>query len=471
MPASSSTEKGTGMKREGFPEVEAAFQRMVNDNGDPRAFLSALLEGRSESAEAALTESLTRKLLKPPTEDAVVQPMATGAAPHDLPFVNSITILTQRGFSAAGSAILPDWSIRDVGQELDFVAECRLPEDLTPVQILNLLLLRHLRPSKDVAAVATIRNEGLYLLEWIAFNRAIGLADIFVYTNDNVDGSDELLQVLAHLGIIRLLRNSIASGTDPQRKAYQHAIHLLHELRAYKWVIFIDADEFLVLDQRYDHNIGNFLAHVETTFSGIQPGAVLFPWDWRLSDLSFKKTDGLLFERYQHSVRHNSIKALTRLKAALGMWGVHVPALAEGDFCVDSGLLPVTDEVIFGLEPKSDAGGAIAHFWGKSFEEFAIKKMTGDGLLLADLFLRQFSDYFQWTSDLNPQNCHPFPSALVERAYKALNELRAFQAVSAAMAHIDTKLAALWEQLERDMSLRSTYDEMRSKFRPMMNPL
>ncbi len=91
-----------------------------------------------------------------------------------------------------------------------------------------------------------MRNEGIYLVEWIAHCRAIGFERIFLYTNDNTDGSSGLLQLLHRQGVIRLIENRFVPGLHPQIKAFEHSLHFLHELRDYEWVAYLDADEFLI---------------------------------------------------------------------------------------------------------------------------------------------------------------------------------------------------------------------------------
>ena len=62
-------------------------------------------------------------------------------------------------------------------------------------------------PRKRAAVVTSIRNEGVALLEWVAHYRVLGFDTIFIYTNDNTDGSIALLERLAEHGIIRLRWN------------------------------------------------------------------------------------------------------------------------------------------------------------------------------------------------------------------------------------------------------------------------
>ncbi|MGA2538830.1 MAG: glycosyltransferase family 2 protein, partial [Terracidiphilus sp.] len=340
--------------------------------------------------------------------------------------------------------------------------------NLTAIQIVNLLLLRRILPTKSVAVVATMRDEGPSLLEWIAFNRAIGLADIFVYSNDNADGSDELLEVLALAGVIKLIKSAIGPGTNPQRKAYQHAVHLLRELRTYRWVFFLDADEFLTPDERYDYRLDSLIARVEGTFQESLPGAVVFPWEWRFNSLKFEKTDGLLFERYPHSTSHFQVKSMTHLSAAFGMCEVHIPTLEKGSILVDSALSPVDADFTWSRNPKSPAGGTISHFWGKSFEEFAVKKRRGELLSLGnDSFSRKFKEYFEWTTNPTPENFHPAPQILLQRLQSSLGQLRAIPGVNPASDRIEAMYNELCRKIEAENNLRGLFNQLRLSFQPM----
>ncbi|MFN4129742.1 MAG: glycosyltransferase family 2 protein, partial [Paracoccaceae bacterium] len=46
------------------------------------------------------------------------------------------------------------------------------------------------------AIVTTMKNEGPFILEWIAYHRAIGVDDFLIYTNDCTDGTDTMLDLL-----------------------------------------------------------------------------------------------------------------------------------------------------------------------------------------------------------------------------------------------------------------------------------
>ncbi|KAA0122475.1 glycosyltransferase family 2 protein [Methylobacterium sp. P1-11] len=95
-----------------------------------------------------------------------------------------------------------------------------------------------------ILLVATMRNEGPYIPEWLTYHRAIGFTDIVICTNDCVDGSPALLDRLQTLGLLTHLPHTVAPGDKPQLAAYAHA-ETLPILTEADWVMVLDADEFL----------------------------------------------------------------------------------------------------------------------------------------------------------------------------------------------------------------------------------
>ncbi len=52
----------------------------------------------------------------------------------------------------------------------------------------------------SIAVAACMRNEGIFILEWLAHYTALGFDEIIVVTNDCVDHSDLLLKRLEEMG-------------------------------------------------------------------------------------------------------------------------------------------------------------------------------------------------------------------------------------------------------------------------------
>lgn len=105
-------------------------------------------------------------------------------------------------------------------------------------------LKRHASPHGQVTAVSMMKDEGPYVIEWVAHHLAIGFSDLVVYTNDCSDGTDDMLIRLEELGLAHHRRNVIPEGLRPQPSALNHAQEEPVVCQS-DWVMVFDADEFL----------------------------------------------------------------------------------------------------------------------------------------------------------------------------------------------------------------------------------
>ncbi len=102
-----------------------------------------------------------------------------------------------------------------------------------------------LGPTQPRAAlICCMRNEGMFVVEWVAHHRAAGFDPITVYTNNCTDGSDRLLARLQDLGVLRHVDHQPPQGTSPQLNATRLAL-ADPLIRSAEWLLHIDADEFL----------------------------------------------------------------------------------------------------------------------------------------------------------------------------------------------------------------------------------
>lgn len=108
-----------------------------------------------------------------------------------------------------------------------------------------------------ITAVTCVKNEGPFLLEWIAFNRLIGVTDFLFYSNDCSDGTDRLLDALARRGMVHHLPNP-AQGRNYQMEALKDAAHQ-GVVQGADWVWIADVDEFLNIHCA-DHTIPALIA-------------------------------------------------------------------------------------------------------------------------------------------------------------------------------------------------------------------
>jgi hypothetical protein len=123
-----------------------------------------------------------------------------------------------------------------------------------------------------ITAVLTVRNEGAFLLEWLAHHRACGVTDFLVFSNDCDDGTDAMLDRLQAMGWLTHLPNPGPHEEGPQwaalKRADKHAL-----VRKADWLLPLDVDEFLNIHVG-DRTVAALLAAL--------PQATAIPLTWRL---------------------------------------------------------------------------------------------------------------------------------------------------------------------------------------------
>ncbi len=197
-----------------------------------------------------------------------------------------------------------------------------LPTDSRGVVPLGLALHSLARcqtlPRQMACVVATVRNEGPYLMDWISYHLSIGFAHVFLYANENQDGSDELLGLLAKHGVITLVRNERSAEIGPQLKGYAHALTMLPQTLDFRWTALLDLDEYLCFDTRLFNDVTDYIGLQECQ----RVDAIALSWTMhvglpgdRWSDLATP----VRFTRRQREIHYN-VKSLARTRK---FWSSH----------------------------------------------------------------------------------------------------------------------------------------------------
>lgn len=92
--------------------------------------------------------------------------------------------------------------------------------------------------------VGCMKNEAPYIVEWIAYHRAIGVDNFLIYTNGCEDGTSEILDRLQDMGVVQHRNNDNWEGKSPQQHALDNALKE-PVVRNADWLIHIDVDEFI----------------------------------------------------------------------------------------------------------------------------------------------------------------------------------------------------------------------------------
>jgi hypothetical protein len=120
--------------------------------------------------------------------------------------------------------------------------------------------------------VGCMKNEAPYIIEWIAYHRAMGVDNFLIYTNGCTDGTDEVLGRLQDMGIVQHRNNDNWKGNSPQQYALNQALNE-PVIKNAEWIIHNDVDEFM--------NVRTGNGTLDDLFAAV-PDATNIAMTWRL---------------------------------------------------------------------------------------------------------------------------------------------------------------------------------------------
>ncbi|SEO59230.1 Glycosyl transferase family 2 [Salinihabitans flavidus] len=177
-----------------------------------------------------------------------------------------------------------------------------------------------------ILAVTTVRDEGPYLLEWIAHHMGAGVTDFLIYSNDCSDGTAQMLDTLHDAGVICHQPQQRETGKSVQWQALNAAWkHPMRKTADWAWVA--DVDEFLNIHTS-GHDIPALLAALP---DGVD--AVAVPWRLYGHNGVVEIADAPVTEQFTRAIPADAqfpiaatlFKSLVRLDGPFNQFGVHRP--------------------------------------------------------------------------------------------------------------------------------------------------
>jgi len=108
-----------------------------------------------------------------------------------------------------------------------------------------------------VCIVAILKDEERFLDEWIIYHKMLGVDHFFLYDDDPSFPLEEFTKPYRQFvtAINWRPQDALYTGRSRQTRAYTHAVE--HYALSFDWVLFLDADEFVVL--RRHETVKDFL--------------------------------------------------------------------------------------------------------------------------------------------------------------------------------------------------------------------
>lgn len=177
-----------------------------------------------------------------------------------------------------------------------------------------------------ILSVTSVRNEGPYLLEWIAHHKAAGITDFVIYSNDCDDGTDKMLNTLHQAGIVTHIPHEREGKKSIQWQAFKAAWKLPIR-KEVDWILVSDVDEFLNIHVE-GHDIPTLISKVPEKTDGI-----IIPWRLYGHAGVVGIEDAPVTEQFTRAISSETnypvaagmFKTLFRTKGPFNQLGVHRP--------------------------------------------------------------------------------------------------------------------------------------------------
>ncbi len=243
--------------------------------------------------------------------------------------------------------------------------------------------------SQTITIFTTMKNEGPYMLEWVAFHRSLGIDHFVIFTNDCEDGTDEMARRLQDLGLATHVSNEVKEGGNPQHQMLRRA-RRQPKVKESDWLLCLDVDEFWNI-RCGDNSFGSLISQVEHR-AGQPVDAISFAWKLfgSAGNISFEDrpvTEAFVMADMEfpyHSSRAFGLKTLFRNNGKFTRFGPHRPkgieAGKEDDIAwsdASGNLFPAAKVGWRAWRNFDHSFGRIHHYSVRSMDGFLIKRDRG----------------------------------------------------------------------------------------------
>lgn len=166
-----------------------------------------------------------------------------------------------------------------------------------------------------LSACAVVKNEGLYIKNWLDFHIKLGFEHFYIYNNGSTDQTTEILQPYIQKGLVTLTNWPERPG---QITAYLHCCNTYKNEST--WIGFFDIDEYL--EQLSNVSLKDFL-NKYPNIPGLGIHWAIFGSGGKMTYEAKPDYDRLVHRGVKHIERNKHIKCIVNPRKVLDVLGPH----------------------------------------------------------------------------------------------------------------------------------------------------
>lgn len=259
-------------------------------------------------------------------------------------------------------------------------------------------------PKYELVVCALFQDEELFLEEWIAFHRLIGVEHFYLYNNLSQDRSVEILAPYVREGIVDLFDWPVTAHSEAEYlENIQLPIYnqlLSRVKKEAKWAAFIDPDEFIV--PRRGETLAALLRDYDAYAALAVNWQIYGTSGWETIPEGSLLTETLIWKGEEESSWNQIVKLIVQPEYVQQIHHPHFFEYRDGCYAVDTEKRPQISSM--GAQVLEISRLQINHYWfgtGSWFKKNKLPRRSKWGIRLSTEQIEEIMGLYNRVKDLS----------------------------------------------------------------------